>query len=271
MQQQIEIVQVPISLLHESEYNPRRMTEDQERHLTESIKRFGLSSPLIVNKFKGRENILISGHQRYKIAKKIGMNEVPVVYLELDPKSEQELNLRFNANICEWNTDLLKELDLKLILDVGFDDQTLSDMWDSALEIENDDFDIEKEIEIAKTTDIKTGDMFILGNSRLICGDSTDPEVVKKLVGNEKMDLIISDPLFNINLSYDKGVGGKANYGGSANDNKSDDEYKQFIKKLLQTHCWYLNQTFIASTFATNVTYGFYKLFIKNWASKMNE
>lgn len=248
MQQQIEIVQVPISLLHESECNPRRMTEDQERNLTESIKRFGLSSPLIVNKFKGRENILISGHQRYKIAKKIGMIEVPVVYLELDPKSEQELNLRFNANICEWNTDLLKELDLELILDVGFDDQTISDMWDSSLEIESDDFDVEKEIEIAKTTDIKNGEMFLLGNSRLICGDSTDPEVVKKLVGDEKIDLIIADPIFNIKLSYDKGVGGKASYGGSTNDNKTDAEYKQFIKKTVENalsvskpdlHCFY--------------------------------
>lgn len=248
MQQQIEIVQVPISLLHESEYNPRRMTEDQERHLTESIKKYSLVDPIIVNKHQGRKNIIIGGHQRYKIAKKLGHKEVPVVYLDLPFEAEQDLNLKFNACLGEWDLDLLREINLDTLLGVGFDDQTISDMWDSALEIENDNFDVEKEIEVAKTTNIKIGDMFLLGNSRLICGDSTDPEVVKKLASDEKMDLIISDPIYNIGLSYNKGVGGKANYGGSANDNKSDDEYKQFIKKTVANallvsnpdlHCFY--------------------------------
>lgn len=254
MQQQIEIVQVPISLLHESDYNPRRMTEDQERHLTESIKKYSIVDPIIVNKHQGRENIIIGGHQRYKIAKKLGYKEVPVIYLDLPFEAEQDLNLRFNANTTgEWDLDLLREIELGTLLDVGFDDQTISDMWDSALEIENDDFDVEKNIEVAKTTDIKTGDMFLLGNSKLICGDSTDPEVVKKLVGDEKIDIVLSDPIYNINLNYSKGIGGKANYGGSTNDNKSDDEYKQFIKKTVANallvskpdlHCFYFCDPF---------------------------
>lgn len=74
-----------------------------------------------------------------------------------------------------------------------------------------------------------------MGPHKLICGDSLDPTVLKRLLGDEQASMIYSDPVYNLKggVSYSKGVGGQANYGGNVNDNRSDDEYKEFIKKSL--------------------------------------
>ena len=221
----IKIEQVSVSLLKEATYNPRKLTSQQEKDLTESIKKFGLADPLIVNGYKSRKNIIIGGHARYKIAKKLKYKEVPVVYLNLTPTKEKEFNLRLNKNTGEWDWELLKEFDTGLLLDIGFDDNDLSNIWDDCLETEDDDFDVDKEIEIAKQTDIKKGDIFSLSNHLLVCGDSTDEKVAKKLLGTNKVKMIYSDPPYNIGLNYNKGIGGKKNYGGNVQDNKSDKEY----------------------------------------------
>ena len=93
---------------------------------------------------------------------------------------------------------------------------------------------VEKELEKIKTPTSKLGDIYELGTHRLICGDSTDPEVVKKLMNGKKANTIFTDPPFNISLDYNKGIGGKGNYGGTVNDAKSDTEYKEFLKAALQ-------------------------------------
>jgi len=229
----IKIEMVPIDQLRPCEYNPRNLSEKQEKDLTESIKRFGLVDALIVNKNISRKNVLIGGHQRYVIAKKLGYKEMPVVFVDLPLEKEKELNLRLNRNTGEWNLDLLREFDIDLLLDIGFDDNDLAGIWDENLEIEDDNFDSEKELEKAKETDIKVGDYFALGNHRLICGDSTDLGVVEKLMDGSKANMIYSDPPFNIGLDYAKGLGGKRNYGGKVNDSKSDSEYKDFLKKTI--------------------------------------
>lgn len=234
MKNELKTEIIPLSILKESDCNPRRMTEEQEKHLTESIKRFGLVDPIIVNNNPERTNVIIGGHQRYKICMKLGFKEVPAVYLNLTVEQEVELNLRLNANVGEWDYELLKNIDLDLLLDVGFDDQDLANVWDDVLETENDDFDFEKELENAKDPDIKTGDIFQLGNSRLICGDSTDPETVRRLMGDEKIDMVYCDPVYNINLDYNKGIGGKAKYGGSVKDKKTNEEYKQFLGTTIE-------------------------------------
>ncbi|MFA6897083.1 MAG: DNA modification methylase [Patescibacteria group bacterium] len=229
----LQIETVPVSLLKEATYNPRKMTSQQEQDLTESIKKFGLADPLIVNGHKTRKNIIIGGHQRFKIAKKLGYKEVPVVYVHLTPAQEKEFNLRLNRNTGEWDWELLKEFDMNLLLDIGFNDNDLSNIWDESLETENDEFDQEKELEKIKKTDIKSGDMFSLGSHTLLCGDATDLETVKKLVGKEKIDMVYCDPPYNIGLDYNKGIGGKKKYGGDVNDNKSDDEYRKFLSKTI--------------------------------------
>jgi DNA modification methylase len=229
----LTITVVGINSLKPSDYNPRKLTKKQEEDITKSIRRFGCVDPIIVNNNKQRLGIVIGGHQRLKIMRKLNYKEIPVVYLNLTIKKERELNLRLNRNHGEFDYELLKELDTSLLLDVGFDEFDLSNIWGDSLETESDDFDETKALEKINKTTIKNGDLYSLGKHVLVCGDSTDQTVVKKLMGKNKVNMIYSDPPYNINLDYNKGIGGKKNYGGDVNDNKSDKEYKNFISKTI--------------------------------------
>lgn len=199
----LEIVSVAISDLKPSEYNPRKMTEKQEADITESIKRFGLVDPIIVNNFPSRENIIIGGHQRFKIAKKLGHTEIPVVYVNLSPEKEKELNLRLNKNQGEFDLDLLANFEQELLLDVGFSSEELDDVFfiDDIPEI----FDLNKELEKLdiSSINVQKGDVYELNGSRLMCGDSTIADDVLKLMGNEKADMCFTDPPYI--LDYLKG------------------------------------------------------------------
>lgn len=245
----LNITDVPIEQLNPAIYNPRKWSDKQRSDLRQSMKRFGLVDPIIVNKAPKRKNIVIGGHFRLDIAKELGYKTVPVVYLTIpNLKKEKELNLRLNRNQGEWDTDMLKTFDMDILLDVGFDNSDLSSIWDDALSTEDDNFDVEKELEKIKKPKTKLGDLYQLGKHRLICGDATNSDVIKRLVGRHKIDMIYSDPPYNINLSYDKGVGNKQSYGGSTNDNKSDAEYRAFLKASMENaigvaapnfHCFY--------------------------------
>lgn len=192
--QKLEIVSTSISRLKASEYNPKKMSKKQEADITESIKRFGLVDPIIANDFSGRENIIIGGHQRYKIMKKLGYKEIPVVFVSFNEKQEKELNLRLHKNQAEFDLDLLQNFEHELLLDVGFESQEIDEIFtmDDTPEI----FDLEKELkklDIA-SIDVKEGDIYELGESRLMCGDSTKEPDVIKLMNGEKANLCLTDP-----------------------------------------------------------------------------
>jgi len=233
--QKHSIVYVDIDELKPATYNPRKISNKALADLKESLRRFEVVDPLIVNGLPERKNIIIGGHQRYRAAKELGHKTIPVVYVELDEAKEKELNLRLNRNSGEWDVELLKEFDIELLLDVGFDDSDLADIWNDALETDDDDFDVEKAVKEAQETDIKPGDLFQLGQHRLICGSSTDSEVIKRLVGDLKPTIFYSDPPYNIGLDYNKGVGRKAGYGGTTDDNKSEADYRNFLRDILAT------------------------------------
>ena len=236
---------VKIDSLKASTYNPRKWDDAKKEKLRESIERFGLVDPLIVNSNPKRKNILIGGHFRLKVAKELGYKEVPVVFLDIsDIEKEKELNLRLNKNVGEWDLELLKEFDLGVLLEVGFNDEDLSAIWDDSLETEDDNFQEEKELEKIKETDIEIGDLFQLGSHRLLCGDAHDLENIKRLMSGEKTSFIYCDPIFNIGVSYDKGIGGKQSYGGKVDDNKSDAEYRKFLKSGMQSALSVANKDF---------------------------
>lgn len=131
----MEIKEVEIEKLKPSEYNPRAMTEKEAKDLEASLEKFGMVEPIIVNKAKGRENIIIGGHQRYYLLKKMGRKTMPVVYVDIpDLKSEQELNLRLNKNLGHWEWDLLANLDENLLTEVGFEEIELKRIF----HLEND-------------------------------------------------------------------------------------------------------------------------------------
>ena len=229
----LKIVQVKVSGLKPATYNPRLLTPKQETDLTASIKQFGMVDPIIVNSNKDRQNVVIGGHQRLKIAEKLGYKEIPVVYLNLTEDKEKILNLRLNKNTGSWDLELLKNFEIGALLDIGFDSEEIGMIWNDVLEIENDEFDESKELEEIKTTDIKAGDLFALGNHKLLCADSTEIESVKILMGEEKTSMIYCDSPYNISLDYNKGLYNKKNYGGNVNDTRSDTEFKEFLKQTI--------------------------------------
>lgn len=234
MPENLQIAFVKINQLKPAEYNPRKSTEQQNLKLEESIKRYGLVDPIIVNGSKDRKNIIIGGHFRWRTAKRLKLKEVPVVYVNLDLEKEKELNLRLNRNTGEWDFQLLKDLDLDLLLDVGFDDLELSHIWDDAVGLEEDGFNVKKELEKDEEPKTKIGDIYQLGPHRLICGDSTNPEVVKKLMDGAKTSMLYCDPPYNINYDYQKGLGDKKKYGcKKVEDSRTKSEYADFLQKTI--------------------------------------
>jgi len=122
----IKIQEVGINELKPSEYNPRKADGKQCEDLKESIKRFGMVDPLIVNGSEKRKNIIIGGHFRWRMAKEMGIEKVPVVYVDIeDVKKEKELNLRLNKNTGGWDWDLLANFDEDILRQAGFEDGEL--------------------------------------------------------------------------------------------------------------------------------------------------
>jgi DNA modification methylase len=228
----LKIQLVPVSELIPADYNPRKWSKEQLEQITQSIKRFNMVDPLIANRAPNRKNRLIGGHMRLIAAKQLGVKEVPVIYVNIpDIDREKELNLRLNKNTGSWDYELLKAFDIELLLDVGFNDEDLSNIWDENLSIEDDEFNIEEELTRIRTPETKEGEIYQLGNHILGCGDATDSDFVDRLIGSARIDMIYFDPPYNISLSYDNGIGARSKYGGlRTNDNKSREEYKKFLK-----------------------------------------
>ncbi len=232
----IAVQYVPIETLKPAEYNPRTHDDIAKKKLQESITKFGLVDPILVNSAVSRRNTVIGGHFRLEVAKSLGIKTVPVVYLNIqDIEREKELNLRLNRNTGEWDYELLKSFDINLLTDIGFDAGDLSDIWNETLETEDDEFDVTKEIAAIKKPITKPGTLYALGSHRLLCGDSTKATDVALLVGKREVGFIACDPPYNIGLSYDKGVGTSGKYGGhKTNDSLSDKDYRAFIKKTME-------------------------------------
>ena len=122
-----KIVQKDINSLIFAEYNPRQLTKEQYKHLKDSIQRFGLVDPIIVNSNKERKNIIVGGHQRVRVAKDMDIDQVPVLEIDLTYERERELNVRLNKNTGEWDFDVLANtFDVNDLLDWGFDERELS-------------------------------------------------------------------------------------------------------------------------------------------------
>jgi len=213
---QLKIVQVPIGDLKESEYNPRKSDDKQKNDLKESIKKFGLVDPIIVNNYKERKNIIIGGHFRYQMAKEMGFTTIPVVYVEIkELQREKELNLRLNKNQGEFDWNILKDFDQSLLESVGFASEELDEIFD--VDIETPEmFDLEKELKkmgIDKI-EVEKGSVWELGEHRLRCGDSTIEADMIKLMNGEKADLCLTDPPYILDyLRGKKKKNGKATEG----------------------------------------------------------
>lgn len=221
MTSKLSIQQVKIGDLKPSEYNPRSWNEDTTEQLTESIKRFGLVDPILVNGSEQRKNIVIGGHFRLKVAKDLGLTEVPVVYLDIpEEEKERELNLRLNKNQGDWDWDLLSEFDESLLDDIGFSSEELDTIFDIEVD-QPENFDLEKELKKLdiKQVKAKKGDVYKLGDSRLMVGDSTISEDFDKLMNGELASFCLTDPPYILDYLHAK-RGGKPTTGFGAKKNR---------------------------------------------------
>ncbi len=207
--------------LNPAPYNPRKWSEDAIAQLAESIKSFGLVDPILVNSAAERKNVVIGGHFRLKVAKDLGIKQVPVVYVDIpDIEREKELNIRLNKNLGDWDYDLLAEFDETLLSTIGFDSEEIDAIFDSVVD-EPETFDLEKELkklDISKIT-VEKGDIYQLGESRLMCGDSTIEADFDKLMNGEQADMCMTDPPYILDYLHAK-RGGKPVTGFGAKRNR---------------------------------------------------
>lgn len=196
-----------LSELKAYQKNPRRLSKDQYEHLKKSIDKFGLIDKPIVTK----DNILIGGHQRVKVLAKDNVNEVEcwIAQDELTPKDIEELNIRLNKNTGDWDYDILaNQWEVKDLLDWGFTEEELQFDIDAITGKDEEDNQL---LEPTKDPKTKLGDLYQLGEQRLICGDSTIPEFVQKLLEGNEPILMVTDPPYGVNYdpAWRKDIKGK--------------------------------------------------------------
>ena len=197
----MKIEEIELSKLKPATYNPRQITKKQVKDLKESIEKFGIVDPIIINK----DMTIIGGHQRYMIlneaSKRVDWEEpptVPCVILDLSKEEERELNIRLNKNTGTFDMDILaNEFDIDQLVDWGFKHIDLDINIDKITEgnIEDD------HIPEVKESRVKLGDVWQLGKHRLMCGDSTKESDVNKLMNAQKADMVFTDPPYGISYS----------------------------------------------------------------------
>ena len=221
MENKLQMVSVSITDLKPADYNPRKWDEKSLSDLKTSIQRFGIVDPAIVNSAKGRENIVIGGHMRIEAAKALGITEMPVVYLNIPSlEKEKELNLRLNKNQGEFDFSLLSNFAEEFLADIGFNSEELDNIFD--WEENPEQFDLKKELEKLKIEkiEIQKGDIWQLGDHRLMCGDSTITENTLKLMDSEKADMCMTDPPYILDYLHGKKKNGKPIEGFGAKRNR---------------------------------------------------
>lgn len=160
----MNLIEKNISELVDAEYNPRQLTEKEFKDLQNSIQTFGFVEPIVINSHTGRENVIVGGHQRLRIAKEIGLKSVPCVAVDLSINSERELNVRLNKNSGKWDWDkLANEFDMAELIDWGFDasdfdvsQSFINEVSDISLLEENDNFSLSFNIRCNDNNELDT-------------------------------------------------------------------------------------------------------------------
>jgi len=221
MDRKIQIQYIPVGGLKYAEYNPRKISEKDLKDLMKSLTEFGTVDPLLVNSASERKNVVIGGNQRLMALKKLGYKDVPVVYLDIPGlEQEKELNIRLNRNQGEWDFDLLAKFDENLLSAIGFTSEELDDVFD--VDPTPEVFDLEKELKKLKIDKIifQKGDVYQLGNSKLMCGDSTIKADIFKLIHEEKADMCFTDPPYILDYLKGKQRHGNPTVGFGAKKNR---------------------------------------------------
>lgn len=217
----LKVEYIPIDSIKPYENNAKIHTDEQIEQIKKSIEEFGMNDPIGI---WSEENIIIEGHGRLMACQELGMKEVPVIRLD-DLTDEQRRAYTLIHNQTTMNTgfdlDILNEELANIDLDMsmfGFEE-----IEEPEIDIKDDDFDIE-DLEPIKEPKSKRGEIYKLGNHYLMCGDSTNPDDVEKLMNGKQADLVVTDPPYNVAISNSQGM-------TIENDDMSDDDFKEFLYK----------------------------------------
>ena len=215
--------------------NPANPKKHFDEGIEESIKDKGYIELVVVDE----KNTLLAGEGRWRALKKLGHKRIRAIRKEgLTRKQKLEYLLISNKLVERggWDEEILKKMGVDTLLRGGFIEEELSTLWDDVLSLEEDEFDVEKAVREIKIPNSKRGELYQLGDHRLMVGSATNLEDVKKLAGKNKVDVIYSDPPYNIGLDYSKGIGTNHKYGGkysAKNDKQKPKAYWEFINKSI--------------------------------------
>lgn len=219
-----EMQLVPIDKLIPYVNNARTHSAEQLNKLRSSLREFGFINPVIID----RDFNVIAGHGRILAAKAEGITDVPCVFVDyLTPAQKKAYIIADNRMALDagWDEEMLKveiealqaeDFDLSL---TGFDEKELAAFFDGDSDTKDDDFNVDAEME--KPCMTKPGDLWLLGNHRLVCGDSTKQETYELLMNGKLANLVVTDPPYNVNY---EGSAGKIK-----NDNLENEKFYQFL------------------------------------------
>ncbi len=222
-----------VSALIPYEKNPRRLTEAQAAQLSKSLSKFNLVEIPAVN----TDGTIIAGHQRLATMKALGrgdeMVDVRVPSRKLSEAELKEYNLRSNKNTGEWDYGILAEaFGVDLLKDVGFSDLELS-----LLPMEHLDEDQLNDVPPVPDKAVsKLGDLYELGDHRLLCGDSCKPDDVRRLMGGGVADMVFTDPPYNVNYT-----GRRKMRNEILNDSMSGNEFYSFLLAAFKNMAAYMH------------------------------
>jgi DNA modification methylase len=220
---------IAIGKLKSNPNNPRILKDDKFKKLVSSIKSFPemLSiRPIVVNE----DMIVLGGNMRLKACKEAGLKEVHIIKASnLTAEQQREFIIKDNVGFGEWDWELIaSEWNAEEVIEWGLDLPLFEE--DEVLEAEEDDFEAE---EGGTETDIVLGDLFEIGEHRLLCGDSTCSDTVAKLMDGKKADMVFTDPPYNIDYQGVK----KGNHEKIKNDKMSDEDFTKFLYDALNINC----------------------------------
>ena len=220
---------VKFEQMNPAPYNPRvdLKPEDPEyQAIKKSIESFGYLDPIVWNETTGN---IVSGHQRFNVLKDLGYTEAECRVVHFDDATEKACNLALNKAVGLWDDDKLNAL-LEEMKNTEFDmsQYGFAEEMDLLNDAEEDDFDVEKELDQITEPDTQMGDIFALGDHRLMCGDSTKLSDVEKLMrGGEVADLVLTDPPYNVAVENSEGM-------TIQNDNMSSADFQKFIGSAMK-------------------------------------
>ena len=224
----MQIINKKISELREYENNPRDNSDAIEA-VANSIKEFGFKVPIIID----ADGVIIAGHTRYKAAVMLELDEIPcIVAGDLTEEQVKAFRLADNkvGEIATWNLERLKQelegiegLDMSIF---GFEMEVESE------EVYEDEFEADEHIPDIAYSEL--GDLYILGNHRLLCGDSTKEEDLKKLIDDSQIDLVLTDPPYNVDIGVKGDTNEHFDNRRIKNDNMSSEEFLEFLTKVFK-------------------------------------